>query len=221
MYERFTDRLRKTLQLANQEAQRYNHEWIGTEHLLLGLVKETTGIHCAMWAGLGIDPRKIRLEVEKRMNTGPEMVTMGKLPMTPAAKAVLEGAMSEAQGLQGNYVGTEHLLLALSAVANMHDQAIACVVLSLLGATYPTLVEELKKLVDVPKQPEPKSTWTGEFITFQVYPSEALITARLVIQTFAVQYGARPLTKEEQNTYISALSILENQMKESNSVKVP
>lgn len=80
MYERFTDRARKVMQLANQEAQRFNHEYIGTEHILLGLVKEGSGVAANVLKNLDIDLRKIRLEVEKIVQSGPDMVTMGKLP---------------------------------------------------------------------------------------------------------------------------------------------
>ena len=90
MYERFTDRARKVMQLANQEAQRFNHEYIGTEHILLGLVKEGSGVAANVLKNLDIDLRKIRLEVEKIVQSGPDMVTMGKLPQTPRAKKVID-----------------------------------------------------------------------------------------------------------------------------------
>jgi len=83
MYERFTDRARKVMQLANQEAQRFNHEYIGTEHVLLGLIKEGSGVAANVLKNLDIDLRKIRMEVEKLVQSGPDMVTMGKLPQTP------------------------------------------------------------------------------------------------------------------------------------------
>lgn len=86
MFERLTDRARKVMALANQEAQRFNHEYIGTEHILLGLVKEASGVGANVLKNLGIDLRKVRLEVEKLVKSGPEMVTMGKLPQTPRAK---------------------------------------------------------------------------------------------------------------------------------------
>ncbi len=113
MYERFTDRARKVMQLANQEAQRFNHEYIGTEHILLGLVKEGSGVAANVLKNLEVDLRKIRIEVEKIVQSGPDMVTMGKLPQTPRAKKVIEYAMEEARNLNHNYVGTEHLLLGL------------------------------------------------------------------------------------------------------------
>ena len=99
MYERFTDRARKVMQLANREAQRFNHEYIGTEHILLGLVKEGSGVAVAVLQNLGVDPRKIRLEIEKLIQSGPEIVTMGTLPQTPRAKKVIEYAMEEARNL--------------------------------------------------------------------------------------------------------------------------
>src|SRR5437667_5861360 len=113
MFERFTDRARKVMALANQEAQRLNHEYIGTEHILLGLVKEGSGVGANVLRNLDVDLRKVRLEVEKLVKAGPEMVTMGKLPQTPRAKKVIEYAIEEARNLNHNYVGTEHLLLGL------------------------------------------------------------------------------------------------------------
>ena len=117
MYERFTDRARKVMQLANQEAQRFNHEYVGTEHVLLGLIKEGSGVAANVLRNLDVDLRKIRNEVEKIVQAGPEMVTMGKLPQTPRAKKVIEYAIEEARNLNHNYVGTEHLLLGLVARA--------------------------------------------------------------------------------------------------------
>jgi hypothetical protein len=113
MYERFTDRARKVLQLANQEAQRFNHEYIGTEHILLGLVKVGAGVAANVLKNFDIDLRKIRLEVEKIVQPGPDAVFWGKLPQTPRAKQVINYAIEEAKNLKNNYVGTEHLLLGL------------------------------------------------------------------------------------------------------------
>src|SRR5579875_1770729 len=128
MFERFTDRARKVLALANQEAQRFNHEYIGTEHILLGLVKEGSGVGATVLKNLDIDLRKVRLEVEKLVKSGPDMVTMGKLPQTPRAKKVIEYAIEEARNLSHNYVGTEHLLLGL---LREHDGVAAQVLMNL------------------------------------------------------------------------------------------
>jgi ATP-dependent Clp protease ATP-binding subunit ClpC len=128
MFERFTDRARKVMALANQEAQRLNHEYIGTEHILLGLVKEGSGVGANVLKNLDIDLRKVRMEVEKLVKAGPEMVTMGRLPQTPRAKKVIEYAIEEARNLNHNYVGTEHLLLGL---LREHDGVAAQVLMNL------------------------------------------------------------------------------------------
>jgi ATP-dependent Clp protease ATP-binding subunit ClpC len=143
MYERFTDRARKVMQLANQEAQRFNHEYIGTEHILLGLVKERSGVAANVLKNLDIDLRKIRLEVEKLVQSGPEMVTMGRLPHTPRAKKVTEYAMEEARNLNHNYVGTEHVLLGLLR----EQEGFAAQVLMNLGLKLEEVREEVLNLL--------------------------------------------------------------------------
>jgi hypothetical protein len=113
MYERFTDRARYVMRLANQEAQRFNHEYIGTEHILLGLIKVGSGVAAKVLKELDIDLHKLQLEVEKIVQTGPVLVTAGKMPQTPRAKKVIEFAMEEARNLNHRHVGTEHILLGL------------------------------------------------------------------------------------------------------------
>lgn len=113
MFERFTDRARKVMALANQEAQRFNHEYLGTEHILLGLAKEGNGVGANVLKNLGVDTAKLRLEVEKLVKSGPDVVSVGKLPQTPRARRVIEYAIEEARSLNHNYVGTEHILLGL------------------------------------------------------------------------------------------------------------
>ncbi len=143
MYERFTDRARKVMQLANQEAQRFNHEYIGTEHILLGLVKEGSGVAANVLKNLDVDLRKIRLEVEKLVQSGPEMVTIGKLPQTPRAKKVIEYSMEEARNLNHNYVGTEHILLGLLR----EQEGVAAQVLMNLGLKLDDVREEVLNLL--------------------------------------------------------------------------
>jgi len=167
MFERLTDRARKVMALANQEAQRFNHEYIGTEHILLGLVKEGSGVGANVLKNLDIDLRKVRLEVEKLVKSGPEMVTMGKLPQTPRAKKVIEYAIEEARNLNHNYVGTEHLLLGL---LREHD-GVAAQVLMNLGLKLEEVREEVLSLLgagadqerdEAPQQPsEPQSQEPG------------------------------------------------------------
>lgn len=147
MFERFTDRARKVMALANQEAQRFNHEYIGTEHILLGLVKEGSGVGANVLKNLEVDLRKVRLEVEKLVKSGPETVTMGKLPQTPRAKKAIEYAIEEAQNLNHNYVGTEHLLLGLLRETG----GPACSVLSNLNVSAESVREEVINLLGIHK----------------------------------------------------------------------
>src|SRR5207245_4360442 len=100
MYECFTDRARKVMQLANQEAQRFNQEYIGTEHILLGVIKEGSGVAAHVLKNLDIDLNRIRQQIEKTVMPGadePEMTS--RLPQTPRAKRVIEFAIAEAKGL--------------------------------------------------------------------------------------------------------------------------
>ena len=143
MFERFTDRARKVMALANQEAQRFNHEHIGTEHILLGLVKEGSGVGATVLKNLDIDIKKLRLEVEKLVKSGPDLVTMGKLPQTPRAKKVIEYAIEEARALNHNYVGTEHILLGMLR----ETEGIAAQVLMNLGLKLEEVRQEVLNLL--------------------------------------------------------------------------
>ncbi len=143
MFERFTDRARKVMALANQEAQRFNHEYIGTEHILLGLVKEGSGVGATVLKNLDVDIKKLRLEVEKLVKSGPDMVTMGKLPQTPRAKKVIEYAIEEARSLNHNYVGTEHILLGLLR----ETEGVAAQVLMNLGLKLEDVRQEVLNLL--------------------------------------------------------------------------
>ena len=122
------------MQLANQEAQRFNHEYIGTEHMLLGLVKEGSGQAAKFLKLMDVDLRRIRLEVEKMVQSGPEMITMGRLPQTPRAKKVIEYSMEEARNMGSEFVGTEHLLLGLLK----EKEGVAADALSKLGVELET-----------------------------------------------------------------------------------
>ena len=161
MFERFTDRARKVMALANQEAQRFNHEYIGTEHILLGLVKEGSGVGANVLKNLDVDLRKVRLEVEKLVKSGPDMVTMGKLPQTPRAKKVIEYAIEEARNLNHNYVGTEHLLLGLLR----EHEGVAAQVLMNLDLKLEEVREEVLNLLGAGVDPDEVSTKSGDPIS--------------------------------------------------------
>ncbi len=154
MFERFTDRARKVMALANQEAQRFNHEYIGTEHVLLGLVKEGSGVGANVLKNLEVDLRKVRLEVEKLVKSGPETVAMGKLPQTPRAKKVIEYAIEEARNLNHNYVGTEHLLLGLLR----EQDGVAAQVLMNLNLRLEDVREEVLNLLGASEESEEVGT---------------------------------------------------------------
>jgi N-acetyl-gamma-glutamyl-phosphate reductase len=113
MFEQFTDRAREAMARANKEALRWNHEYVGTEHILLALVKDGSCTGSKILIGLGVDLSVVPVEVEKLIKHGPDMVSMGRLPHTPRAKKVLEYAIEEARTLGHEHVGTEHLLVGL------------------------------------------------------------------------------------------------------------
>ena len=163
MFDRFTDRARRVMALARKEAQRFNHDFIGTEHVLLGLIQEGSGVAANVLKNLGVETEKIRREIEKNVQSGPSMVTMGQLPFTPRAKKVLELSMEEAQELGHNYIGTEHLLLGLirenDGVAaqvlldlNLKLEDVREAVLELLGAD-----SSLQSESSLPSSSQPKS----------------------------------------------------------------
>ena len=143
MFDRFTDRARKVMGLARQEAQRFNHDYIGTEHILLGLIQEGNGVAADVLKSLDVDLKKIRQDVEKLVSHGTMMVTLGQLPFTPRGKKVLELALEEARSLGHNYIGTEHLLLGL-----IREQAgIAAKVLKNLNVSLGDVREEVVELL--------------------------------------------------------------------------
>lgn len=113
MFNRFTERARKVIVYAKEEARRFNHDYIGTEHLLLGLVREGEGVAAAVLQKLGLDLETIRIEVEKLVQPGPQTQVLGDIPFTPRSKKALELSAEEARALGHNYIGTEHLLLGL------------------------------------------------------------------------------------------------------------
>ncbi len=144
MLEKFTDRARKVINLARQEAERLGHEFIGTEHILLGLVKEGSGVAANVLENLGVDLEKIRLEMEKYVSSPGEAISASSsLPFTPKAKKVLELVMEEARNLEHNYIGTEHLLLGVLR----EQDGMAAQVLMNLGVKLEDVRAELMELL--------------------------------------------------------------------------
>lgn len=149
MYERFTARARKVIQFANQEAQRFNHEYIGTEHILLGIVKEGGGVAANVLKNLDVDLRKIRLEVEQAMTprSGETMVwpSMGQLPRTPRAKKVIGLAIEASLDRGDRHVGTEHLLIGLL----VDGEGVAGQACANLGVTLSGVRKEMGRMLGV------------------------------------------------------------------------
>ncbi|MDD5432262.1 MAG: ATP-dependent Clp protease ATP-binding subunit [Candidatus Omnitrophica bacterium] len=143
MFNRFTERARKVIILAKEEARRFNHDYIGTEHILLGLIREGEGVAAAVLQKLGISLENIRLEIEKLVQPGPTTQIIGDIPFTPRAKKALELAAEEARSLGHNYIGTEHLLLGLIR----EGEGIASQVLLNLGMDLNTVRNEVMELL--------------------------------------------------------------------------
>ena len=143
MFERFTDRARKVINLARQEAQRFRQEYISTEHILLGLISEGNGVAAMAIRNLGVSLEEIRREVEKHIQMGTSPVPSGHLPLTPRARRVLDLSVEEAHNLGHNYVGTEHILLGLIR----ENTGIAAQVLQKVGIRLEDVREEVLTII--------------------------------------------------------------------------
>lgn len=190
MYERFTDRARRVMQLANQEAQRFNHEYIGTEHILLGLVKEGSGVAANVLKNLNLRLNVLRTEVEKIVQVGPERIHVGKIPLTPSTKKVVEWSIVESRDLNHNYVGTEHLLLGLIRV----EEGIGAQVLLKLGVSGEAVRREIMDLLGPNKSEEAKreevkevfnalQAWQGEVVASMLEKEAYAKLAHEVVQS--------------------------------------
>jgi ATP-dependent Clp protease ATP-binding subunit ClpC len=147
-FDRFTDRARKVLTLAQDEAQRFNHNYIGTEHLLLGLVREGEGVAAKVLENLNVELAKVRQAVEFIIGRG-ERPVLGEIGLTPRAKKVIELAIDEARRLGHNYIGTEHLLLGLVR----EEGGIASGVLESLGVSLDKVRHEVVRVLSQSSAP--------------------------------------------------------------------
>jgi ATP-dependent Clp protease ATP-binding subunit ClpC len=140
---------RRALHMATREAQRLRHEYVGTEHLLLGILRDEAGRGAAVLGALGVDLSSARAAVIRHCREGPDMVIMGKLPKTPQARSAIKHAVEEAEGLGGGEAGTEHLVLGL-----LRERAgVAAMVLAELGVTLERAREEVARLGRGPEPP--------------------------------------------------------------------
>jgi ATP-dependent Clp protease ATP-binding subunit ClpA len=149
-FNRFTDRARRVLTLAQEEAQRFNHNYMGTEHILLGLVREGEGVAARVLSNLGIELAAVRGKVESLIGRG-ERRAMGEIGLTPRAKKVIELSVDEARRLGHHYIGTEHLLLGLIR----EGEGVAAGVLESLGVTLDQARSEVIKVLTQPDDPPP------------------------------------------------------------------
>jgi ATP-dependent Clp protease ATP-binding subunit ClpC len=154
----FTDRVRKVLAMAREEAIRLQHDYVGTEHILLGLIREGEGVAAAVLMNLNVDLEQIHERIEEAVRKGKATIALGELPYTSRAKKVLEYAMAEARELNHSYVGTEHLLLGLLR----EEKGIAAQVLNSLGVSLEEARSETLKLLGSDVNPsQPSSTGGG------------------------------------------------------------
>jgi ATP-dependent Clp protease ATP-binding subunit ClpC len=142
MFERFTEHARNVLALAGQEAQRFGHEYVDTEHILWGLAKEVHGVAATVLEHFDVDLKPLRKEVDAYLAKRPHADSIEKLPQSEHAKAVVAYAIEEARALHHNYVGTEHLLLGL-----LRDGGtVAAAVLANLGLERELVRDEVRKV---------------------------------------------------------------------------
>ncbi|HTW91890.1 MAG TPA: ATP-dependent Clp protease ATP-binding subunit, partial [bacterium] len=154
MQERFTERVRKVISLARQEAVRLHHDYIGTEHLLLGLVKEGEGVAAVVLTNLGVNTDDLRRAVENAVDVGSETLVLGEVPLNQEARSCLNYALDEARRMNHTYIGTEHLLLGLLR----EERGVACQILQSLGMDIELVRNETTRLLGGEKgTPQQKS----------------------------------------------------------------
>jgi ATP-dependent Clp protease ATP-binding subunit ClpC len=153
----FTDRVRKVLAMAREEAIRLQHDYVGTEHILLGLIREGEGVAAAVLMNLNVDLDQIHERIEESVRKGKATIALGELPYTSRAKKVLEYAMAEARDLNHSYVGTEHLLLGLLR----EEKGIAAQVLNSLGVSLEDARAETLKLLGSEVNPSQPTSGSG------------------------------------------------------------
>jgi hypothetical protein len=231
----FTPHAQQVLAIARQEADRFNHNFVGTEHLLLGLIRLGQGTAVRVLEKMGLALETVRMEVEKMVGTGPDQKMIGNIPYTPRVKRALSLAAKEASALNHNYVGTEHILLGLL----LEGDGVAARVLKNLGVdTEKTRLEILRELdpnsphtakdtkpFETPQNadlPEPQFDSVDTSKRYDVYCSEgnqqvvvyrnALFKRRsTLLSTHQLDFGAEFLELEQANgqtVYLSLLSVL-------------
>ena len=162
MFKRFTERARRVIILAREEAELYRHEYLGTEHILQGVIKDGGGIAVAIVQKSGVDLTQLKKELEKSLPRSSNSLIIGDIPFTSRAKKVLEFAVEEARSLNHNYIGTEHLLLGLLK----EKEGVACRVLNSFGMFFDDVRE---KIVEMFKEPTETNREVGKTPTLDEF----------------------------------------------------
>ena len=162
MFKRFTERARRVIILAREEAELYRHEYLGTEHILQGVIKDGGGIAVAIVQKSGVDLVQLKKELEKNLPRSSSSLIIGDIPFTSRAKKVLEFAVEEARALNHNYIGTEHLLLGLLK----EKEGVACRVLNSFGMFFDDVRE---KIVEMFKEPTESNREVGKTPTLDEF----------------------------------------------------
>jgi ATP-dependent Clp protease ATP-binding subunit ClpC len=190
-FSNFTPRAQRVIQLARKESEHFNHPYVGTEHLLLGLIALGEGVAVSVLERLGISLERVRIEVEQTVGQGPETKTMGQVPFTPRTKKVFQLAMAEAQSLSHSYVGTEHILLGL-----IHEgEGVAGQVLRNLGVDLDDARQEVMRELDPDFEPEDDEGEDGELVEAKSAEKKKKTKAKEKTKTPALDAFGRDLTE--------------------------
>jgi ATP-dependent Clp protease ATP-binding subunit ClpA len=227
----FTPRAQQVLALARKEADRFHHNFVGTEHLLLGLIQLGQGVAVNVLLKLGLDLETVRREVEKQVGTGPDQKMIGNIPYTPRVKKVLALAVKEAKALNHTYVGTEHILLGLlcegDGVASRVLKSLEVDVektrqeiLKELDPNYTPAGEDIKDVLSTPAptpersatprnavSPKPQHDLVDTSKRYDVYCTEQ--TQEVVVYRNALFKGAKSLFPKHQDDALSEFVVLE------------
>jgi ATP-dependent Clp protease ATP-binding subunit ClpC len=187
VFERFTDRARRVVVLAQEEARLLNHNYIGTEHLLLGLLSEGEGVAARALAALNVTPDVARAQVKSMVSAGTEAPPAGYIPFTPRAKKALELSLRNALGLGHSFIGTEHILLGLVQEGGEAGSGVAVGVLHALGAEPDAIRQEVMAQISVPG---PGGAWSRTASSSQDPPTGPLCPQCRALTTETVHTAA-------------------------------
>ncbi|MEK6545030.1 MAG: ATP-dependent Clp protease ATP-binding subunit, partial [Nitrospinota bacterium] len=175
MFKKFTERARRVIILAREEAEKYQHEYLGTEHILLGIIKDGGGIAILVLQRLGVDIKQLKPEIERNLPHGLNTLVIGDIPFTSRAKKVLEYAVEEAGFMGHSYIGTEHLLIGLIREKN----GVAYRILSSFGLQYSDIKEQTISLLREPVSQNKEASRTPALDEFGKDLTELAIKGKL------------------------------------------